>query len=81
MDTHRDPTTGNRPGRHTGDHLASAAGSHVEVGRLLAHLEQRLDELDRLHREIAEDAHALAHETAPGLARCTRSVPPRPSWG
>jgi len=64
MDTHRNPTTGHRPGRHTGDHLASAAGPHVEVSRLLAHLEQRLDELDRLHREIAEDAQALAHAAA-----------------
>ena len=64
MDTHRDPTAGYRPGRHTGDHLASAAGAHAEVGRLLAHLEQRLAELDRLHREIAEDAHALAHAAA-----------------
>ena len=48
MDTHRDPT-GYRPGQHTGPQ----AGSHAEIGRLLAHLEQRLVELDRLHREIA----------------------------
>jgi hypothetical protein len=43
-------------------------------------LELRLAELDRLHREIAEDAQALAHAaaaatpriaTAAGLARCT----------
>ena len=81
MDTHRYPT-GFRPGRE--------AGSPAEIGRLLAHLEQRLVELDRLHREIAEDAQALAHaaaatpedrDGAPGLARCTRSVLPRPSWG
>jgi hypothetical protein len=64
MDTHRNPTAGYQPGPQTGDHLAAAAGSHAEVGRLLAHLEQRLEELDRLHREIAEDAHALAHAAA-----------------
>jgi excisionase family DNA binding protein len=51
MDTHPHPT-----GYHTGP----TAGSRTEVGRLLAHLEQRLVELDRLHREIAEDAQALA---------------------
>ena len=55
MDTHRYPT-GFRPG--------PAAGSPAEIGRLLAHLEQRLVELDRLHREIAEDAQALAHAAA-----------------
>ena len=64
MDTHRNPTSGYQPGRHPGDHLASAVGSHAEIGRLLAHLEQRLAELDRLHREIAEDAQALAHAAA-----------------
>jgi len=52
MDTHRH-ATGDRPG--------FLAGSHTEIGRLLAHLEQRLVELDRLHREIAQDAQALAH--------------------
>ncbi len=31
---------------------------------MLAHLEQRLVELDRLHHEIAEDAQALAHAAA-----------------
>ena len=80
MDTHRYPT-GYRPG--------PAAGSHTEIGRLLAHLEQRLAELDRLHREIAEDAQALAHaaaaapedpDSAGDLARSTRSVLPLPSW-
>ena len=55
MDTHRYPT-GFRPG--------PAAGSPAKIGRLLAHLEQRLVELDRLHREIAEDAQALAHAAA-----------------
>lgn len=55
MDTHRYPT-GYLPG--------PSAGSHAEIGRLLAHLEQRLAELDRLHREIAEDAQALAHAAA-----------------
>lgn len=60
MDTHRDATAGHHPGQHTG----SSAGSHGEIGRLLAHLEQRLAELDRLHREIAEDAQALAHAAA-----------------
>jgi len=55
MDTHRYPT-GYRPG--------PAAGSHAEIDRLLAHLEQRLVELDRLHHEIAEDAQALAHAAA-----------------
>ena len=81
MDTHRYPT-GFAP---RSPRLAPAA----EIGRLLAHLEQRLVELDRLHREIAEDAQALAHAAAatpegrdgPGLARCTRSLTPRPSWG
>ena len=60
MDTHRDPTTGYRAWQRAG----SQAGSHVEIGRLLAHLEQRLAELDRLHREIAEDAQALAQVAA-----------------
>ncbi len=60
MDTHRDPTNGYRAWQHAG----SQAGSHVEIGRLLAHLEQRLAELDRLHREIAEDAQALAQVAA-----------------
>ena len=47
--------------RHATGHLRGpSAGSHAEIGRLLAHLEQRLVELDRLHREIAEDAQALA---------------------
>ena len=55
MDTHSH-ATGYRPG--------SLAGSHTEIGRLLAHLEQRLVELDRLHREIAQDAQALAHAAA-----------------
>ena len=55
METHRYPAR-YRPG--------SAAGSPAEIGRLLAHLEQRLVELDRLHREIAEDAQALAHAAA-----------------
>lgn len=67
MDTHRNATTGHQPGWPTGDHFAAPAapaGSHAEVGRLVAHLEQRLEELDRLHREIAEDAHALAHAAA-----------------
>ena len=59
MDTHCH-ATGYRPG--------SLAGSHTEIGRLLAHLEQRLGDLDRLHREIAQDAQALAHAAA---------VPPR----
>ena len=31
---------------------------------MLAHLEQRLGELDGLHREIAQDADALAHAAA-----------------
>ena len=48
----------------TGYRTASLAGSHTEIGRLLAHLEQRLVELDRLHREIAQDAQALAHAAA-----------------
>ncbi|MCW2867367.1 MAG: hypothetical protein JWR20_1555 [Marmoricola sp.] len=52
METHRYPN-GYRPGPE--------AGSPDEIDRLLAHLEQRLVELDRLHREIAEDAQALAH--------------------
>ncbi len=52
MDTHRYPTTGHHPG--------ASAGAHPEIGRLMAHLEQRLAELDRLHREMAEDAQALA---------------------
>ena len=52
MDTHRHPT-GHRHG--------PPAGSAAEIGRLLAHLEQRLVELDRLHHEFAEDAQALAH--------------------
>jgi excisionase family DNA binding protein len=56
MDTHRLPTTG--------QHNGPGTGSHVEIGRLLAHLEQRLAELDRLHRVIAEDAQALAHAAA-----------------
>jgi excisionase family DNA binding protein len=60
MDTHRDPTHGYRAWQHAGPQ----AVSHAEVGRLLAHLEQRLVELDRLHREIAEDAQALAHAAA-----------------
>ena len=81
MDTHRHPT---------GYHPGPSAGSRTEVGRLLAHLEQRLVELDRLHREIAEDAQALAHAAAAapedpamvaGVARCTRSVLLLPSWG
>jgi excisionase family DNA binding protein len=55
MDTHRYPT-GYRPG--------PAAGSDAEIGRVLAHLEQRLVELDRLHHEIAEDAQVLAHAAA-----------------
>src|SRR5687767_14983450 len=54
MDTHCH-AAGYRPG--------SLAG-HTEIGRLLAHLEQRLGELDRLHREIAQDAQALAHAAA-----------------
>ena len=73
MDTHRDPTNGYRAWQHAG----SQAGSHVEIGRLLAHLEQRLAELDRLHREIAEDAQALAHAAAvtpEGLGAGGRSV-------
>ena len=78
------------PSRSThGYHAGQHTGPHAEIGRLLAHLEQRLAELDRLHHEIAEDAQALAHAAAAspwlatglGLARCTRSVPPRPSWG
>jgi excisionase family DNA binding protein len=56
MDTHRLPTTG--------QHNGPGTGSHAEIGRLLAHLEQRLAELDRLHRVIAEDAQALAHAAA-----------------
>ena len=55
MDNHRYPT-GYRPG--------PPAGSAAEIGRLLAHLEQRLVELDRLHHEIAEDAQALAQAAA-----------------
>jgi len=64
MDTHRDPTTGYRAWQHAGPHDGPQAGSHAEIGRLLAHLEQRLAELDRLHREIAEDAQALAQAAA-----------------
>jgi excisionase family DNA binding protein len=60
MDTHRDTTTGYRGWQHAGPQ----AVPHPEVGRLLAHLEQRLAELDRLHREIAQDAQALAHAAA-----------------
>jgi excisionase family DNA binding protein len=52
MDTHRYPS---------GYRAGPSARSHAEIGQLLAHLEQRLAELDRLHREIAEDALALAH--------------------
>ena len=54
MDTHRYPT-GYRPG--------PSAGS-ADIGQVLAHLAQRLAELDRLHREIAEDAQALSHAAA-----------------
>ncbi len=32
-----------------------------EIGRLLAHLEHKLSELDQLQQAIVEDAHALAH--------------------
>ncbi len=60
MDTHRNPTTG----YHRGYGPGPAVGSHADIGRLLAHLEQRLEEMDRLHREIAEDAQALAHAAA-----------------
>ena len=60
MDTPRDLTTGD----HAWQPTAPRAGSHADVGRLLAHLEQRLAELDRLHREIAEDAQALAQVAA-----------------
>jgi hypothetical protein len=59
------------------------------MGRLLAHLEQRLAELDRLHREIAEDALALAHGcrchtrgSRQGRARSVYSSrAAEPSWG
>ena len=51
------------PGYHAWQHSLQAS-SHAEIGRVLAHLEQRLAELDRLHREIAEDALALAHAAA-----------------
>ena len=60
MDTPAHPATG----RHPGQPSRLGAGSHAEIGRLLADLEQRLAELDRLHRAIAEDAHALAHAAA-----------------
>jgi excisionase family DNA binding protein len=60
MDTHRDPTNMYRAWQDVGPQ----AVSHAEVGRLLAHLEQRLVGLDRVHREIAEDAQALANTAA-----------------
>jgi len=60
MDTVRDPTTG----YHAWLPTAPRAGAHAEIGRLLAHLEQRPAELDRRHREIAEDAQALAQVAA-----------------
>jgi excisionase family DNA binding protein len=50
MDTGSDPTWRAGPW----------ARSDAELGRLLDHLQQRLGELDRLHREIADDAQALA---------------------
>ena len=55
MDTHRH-LTGYRPG--------PSDGFPAEIDQLLATLEQRLAELDRLHREIAEDAQALARAAA-----------------
>ena len=55
MDTHRYPT-----GYRSGPSDGSPAG----IGQLLATLEQRLAELDLLHREIAEDARALAQAAA-----------------
>lgn len=60
MDTPHDLTTG----YHAWQPTAPRTGSHADVGRLLAHLEQRLAELGRLHREIAEDAQALAQVAA-----------------
>ena len=60
MDTPRDLTTG----YHAWQPTAPRTGSHADVGRLLAHLEQRLAELGRLHREMPEDAHALAQFAA-----------------
>ena len=64
MDTHRDPTTGYRAVPHAGSHPGPQAGSHAEIGRVLAHPEQRRVEVDRLHREISEDAQALAQAVA-----------------
>ncbi|GAB3654531.1 hypothetical protein GCM10027596_06470 [Nocardioides korecus] len=55
MDTHR---------HATGYRTSPSADFHIEIDRLLAHLEQRLAEVDRLHREIALDAQALAHAAA-----------------
>lgn len=43
-----------------------------EIGRLLAHLEHRLAELDQLRHDLAEDAHALA-----GAVTRVGSGPPR----
>ena len=60
MDTHHNPTTG----YHSGQSNRPGTGSHAEIDRLLAHLEQRLAELDRLHRAITEDAQALAQAAA-----------------
>ncbi|MCW2848150.1 MAG: hypothetical protein JWR90_2124 [Marmoricola sp.] len=60
MDTPQHSTTGCHPGQSS----RLGTGAHAEIGRLLAHLEQRLAELDRLHRAIAEDAQALAHAAA-----------------
>jgi hypothetical protein len=76
MDTHRNPTAGYQPGPQTGDHLAAAAGSHAEVGRLLAHLEQRLEELDRLH--VWCDASSLRPHRAWSNLACPRATAWRP---
>lgn len=44
------------------------------IGPLLARLEQRLVELDRLHHEISEDAQALAHAVATSVFDADRIV-------
>lgn len=51
------------------------ADTRTQVCRLLAHLEQKLGELDQLQHDIAQDAQALAHAvTSAGSAASARSV-------